>query len=87
MLILRTMLSVAVLVAGIGIASADRKVDWSEYLEKPGERGPAIKHDEAAKVAPKTTAKAKPTRAKGAKNRIAAKAKHRKPASRRSARK
>lgn len=30
-------------------ARAERgKVDWSEYLEKPGDRPPAIKHDDVA---------------------------------------
>ena len=56
MLILRTVLSAAVLVAGFGIARAERKVDWSEFLEKPGERGPAIKHDDVAPVETKTKA-------------------------------
>ena len=86
MLILRTMLSAAVLVAGIGIAGADRKVDWSDYLEKPGERGPAIKHESAPVEAKPVETKTRAKTAKVTKKKVA-KAKQRKSAVRKARRK
>ena len=56
-------LAVAVsLVLGASHARADSKVDWSQYIEAPGARGPAIKHADLAQAKPapaakKTTAK------------------------------
>lgn len=39
-----------------GTASADRKVDWSQYLEKPGERAPKKETPVVAKEAKKAKA-------------------------------
>lgn len=39
-----------------GTASADRKVDWSQYLEKPGERTPKKETPVVAKQAKKSKA-------------------------------
>lgn len=50
-----------------GTASADRKVDWSQYLEKPGERAPKKETPvvaKAAKQAPRTAVAAKQRPAK-----------------------
>lgn len=50
-----------------GTASADRKVDWSQYLEKPGERTPK----KATPVIAKETKKKAPRAAVAAKQRPA----------------
>jgi hypothetical protein len=50
---MRSLLAIAVVFALGGIASAD-KVDWSQYLEKPGEAPP--KHKSVDQPAPKEKA-------------------------------
>lgn len=64
------------LVLGLGtVARAEKKVDWSEYLEPPGSPGPPIKHT-ATPAAPKPTAAApaeKPAAKKVAKRAAPAK--------------
>jgi len=43
---------------GQGIARADSKVDWSQFIEKPGDKPPPVTHTAAAQpVASKTPAK------------------------------
>ena len=60
------------LVLGLGTAArADKKVDWSEYLEPPGSPGPPIKHA-ATPAAPKPTAAA--SAEKPAANKVAKRA-------------
>ena len=52
------MLLAACLVLGLGTAArAEKKVDWSEYLEPPGSPGPPLKHV-ATPAATKPTAAA-----------------------------
>ena len=53
-----------------GTASADRKVDWSQYLEKPGERAPKKETPVVAKEAKVKKSKA-PRAAVAAKQRPA----------------
>jgi hypothetical protein len=57
-----------------GTASADRKVDWSQYLEKPGERAPKketlVVAKETKKKAPRAAAaKQRPAKAVARKRR------------------
>ena len=57
---MRNLLAIAIGLALVGNAYAD-KVDWSQYLEKPGEAPPKHKSTDAPAPAPKATAtKAKP---------------------------
>lgn len=61
-----------------GSAGADRKVDWSQYLEKPGERKPPTRATPVvAKQDTKTPKKAKATRAAQRPAKAAAKRKGR----------
>ena len=71
----RLVLAVAV-VLGLGIeARADSKVDWSQFIEKPGDKPPPVTHAAASEPVA-----AKPPAAKTAKKKPAAKPK--KPAAR-----
>ena len=71
----------------LGDARAEKKVDWSQYLESPAERAKSRRTTPTAEPAPAATTakKAKPTRGKKAtKQRPVAQAKaKRKPARRR----
>jgi hypothetical protein len=69
-------LAAFVVVIGFGTARADSKVDWSQYLEKPGDRTPVkarptpkvAKATPATKAAPKAksaTARPKPKATRG----------------------
>ena len=76
MLVLRALVPAVILLIGAHDARADKKVDWGEYLEKPGDR--PLKHDTpvahqdttakakapAAKAKPKAKAKAKAAKGK-----------------------
>ena len=64
----RKLLPAFLLVLGLGHAvHAEKKVDWSEYLEPPGSPGPPIKHA-ATPVKPAVTAA--PTEAKPAPQKV-----------------
>lgn len=55
------------LVLGLGtVAHAEKKVDWSEYLEPPGSPGPALKHTSMPAPAAKPAAVAAPAEPKPA---------------------
>ena len=54
----RVALAVIVGLAWVTPARADSKVDWSQYIEKPGDKPPPVTHAPAAEpVASKTPAK------------------------------
>ena len=69
----------------LGDARAEKKVDWSQYLESPGERTKLRRTTPTAEPTPAATAKkGKATRGKATKQRPVAQAKaKRKPARRR----
>ncbi len=73
-------LAFVILVAFAVDATADRSVDWSQYIEQPGDRplkvtsGPAPAVVAAAEAAPKTTKASKAKKAKQAKKSKKAKA-------------
>jgi hypothetical protein len=76
-------LTLALMVAWPSSADAGKKVDWSDYLEQPGEQRslafqaqPAAKPEPAAKPAPKKASKKKVVKAKS-KARVKAKKKRR----------
>ncbi len=62
-----------------GSAAADTKVDWSQYLEQPGDRVPKKKTTPVAAEAVKPVKKAKAPRAAAAKPRPAKAIAKRKP--------
>jgi hypothetical protein len=54
---LRLFLAVAFVLGAGTVASADSKVDWSQFIEKPGDKPPPVTHAAAAEpVASKTPA-------------------------------
>jgi hypothetical protein len=63
------LLLLAVLVVLVpGVAHAEKKVDWSQYLEKPGDRRPTPR---ATPTVAQPTAKKSPRATKAAKQRSA----------------
>jgi hypothetical protein len=58
MLRLALALTVSLGLLGQGLARADSKVDWSQFIEKPGDKPPPVTHTAAAQpVASKTPTK------------------------------
>jgi len=47
----KLVLAVLLVFAGVGLAHAEGKVDWSDYLEPPGSRPMQIKHESKAPAA------------------------------------
>jgi hypothetical protein len=70
----RSILTALLLMMGLGVASADSKVDWSQYIEKPGDK-PLVVAKPAVAPAPAATPAKKAPKAKVAKAPAKAKAK------------
>jgi hypothetical protein len=77
----RLVLAVAIVLGlGLGEARADSKGDWSQFIEKPGDKPPPVTHTAAIDPVPKAPAKsaktAKATKKPAAKPKKQAARKH-----------